>query len=108
MLSYYIQRDIYGEGTALRSASNPNIIQDYKDLGYTDISYSKWNIFNYSPTRAKRVSAEVASAIIATFGGANIGHLITVIDIAESILPPEAEVWASNTTRNILVKASSG
>lgn len=46
-LSYAnIQKDIYGNGTMLRSTSNPNSIQDYKDLGYIDITYTDWDTVN--------------------------------------------------------------
>lgn len=103
-----IQKDIYGEGAMLRSASNPSSIQDYKDLGYTNITYTNWDTIKYSPTRAKRVSAEVAGAIVSMYGGADVGKVITAIGIGESILPPEAEVWATNTTRNILAKTPAG
>ncbi|MFV8314679.1 hypothetical protein ACNM7U_09025 [Aerococcus viridans] len=103
-----IQKDIYGEGAMLRSASNPNSIQDYKNLGYTDITYTNWDTIKYSPTRAKRVSAEIASAIVAKYAGVKVGDVLAAIGIAESVLPPEAEVWASNTTRNILAKTPAG
>ena len=104
-----IQKDIYGEGAMLRSASNPSSIQDYKDLGYTDITYTDWDTVNMPSTQQKRVAKAFATFLISRkITSKNIADVLGMIGVIQALPSPEADVWPTNSTKNILAKTPSG
>lgn len=50
--------------TTFYSVNNPQSIEDYKKLGYTNIQYTKWTgDYNVASTKSKRAATTVAELI---------------------------------------------
>lgn len=103
-----IQKDIYGNGTMFRSASNPNSIQDYKKLGYKNIKYTKWNTMKMLSSRQKAVARSVALSVVGLIPGKTVAALTAAFSLGSAMKSPEAYVWPTSTVRNILATSPRG
>ncbi|QTJ44752.1 hypothetical protein B8A42_05180 [Dolosigranulum pigrum] len=102
--------------TTFYSVNNPQSIEDYKKLGYTNIQYTKWTgDYNVASTKSKRAATTVAelitgaglSAIFSNHKTA-IQTLTTAFSLSKTLQTQHADVWPVYNVRNIIAIAPNG
>jgi len=92
---------------SLKSAKRPNSIADYKALGYTNFSYSKWTgDKNVLSSKSKRVASEIVKYLLGKIPGVNIA--IDAYDLTSSMKTQYPDIWPTSNLRNIMAKTPTG
>lgn len=99
------------EGTSFFSVKNPNSIEDYKKLGYTNIQYSDWSGTHMvvSRTKADRVAkVVVTNGIGFAVKSKLLSALIAVYDVSQALKDQKADIFPTVNARNIIATAPNG
>ncbi|MFT8400246.1 MAG: hypothetical protein ABF679_03195 [Lentilactobacillus diolivorans] len=88
-------------------SSSPNSIKDYKKLGYSHFSYSRWSgVKNYTSTKTARIAKFMSEQLLNLIPIARIPTIF--YDVSQTIETQTPDIWPTSNLRNITAKNPRG
>lgn len=97
-------------GIQLYSLDNPDSIEDYKNLGYTNIQYSQWSgTKKVMSTKSKRIAKFAIENLIGfNVPGNKVKGLMLIYDLSSVLKTQHRDVWPTVNSRNIIATTPMG